>query len=295
MTNSPNVLEFRNVSRLWRAGILGATGESLALSQCSFSLRRGEVLAVVGEAGAGKSTLLALAAAQAAPSEGSIRWCGVHDHEIARPQLVGPRPWEYNFLTVRQALAFHADQLTLNHAGIQRTTRFVPLMTKVGLRGMSKVRLGQLSALDKLRVVIAQALLAEPRLICCDEPIGYLGPSERLEAGNLLRSVAAGGVGLLLATREVSTLTALGIADSSLRLAAGRVVGGLVARRSVLELAVPRLDEAMLRLSTRLPSITRRGGRLRVPLAATTPEEVLAVCREAGVSVRGSRVAEEPL
>jgi ABC-type multidrug transport system ATPase subunit len=293
-TTAP-LLEFRAVSRRWRAGILGGASEVHALSDCSFAMQRGEVVAVTGDAGAGKSTLLALAASLAVPSEGTVRWCGVHDATTARPQLIGARPWEYNFLTVRQALAFHADQLALRDAALPRPTRFLPLMARVGLRGMSRVRLGQLAAIDQLRVVVAQALLAEPRLLCCEEPLGFLGPRERLEAAALLRSVAASGVGLLIATREAHTLAALGLADRALRLHQGRLGEGVPATRSVIELAVPRADDAMLRLAARLPSVSRRGRRLRVPLGSTTPEAVLAACRDAGVAVRASRVAEEPI
>jgi len=66
-------------------------------------------------------------------------------------------------------------------------------------------------------------------------------------------------------------------------------------RQSVLELAVPAPDDAISRLLPRLPSLSRRGRRLRVPLGGTSPEAVLALCRDAGVAVRGSRVAEEAL
>ena len=75
------------------------------------------------------------------------------------------------------------------------------------------------------------------------------------------------------------------------------VMGTLRAgRRNVLELAVPSPDDAMRRLLPQLPSVARRGRRLRVPLGAgTSPESVLALCRDVGVAVRASRVAEEPV
>ena len=63
--------------------------------------------------------------------------------------------------------------------------------------------------------------------------------------------------------------------------------------RTVLELAVPSPEDAMARLASRLPSLARRGRRLRVPLFGHSPEAILALCRDAGVQVRASRVAEE--
>lgn len=288
-------LEFSHVTRRWRAGILGSAAESIAIDDCSFSVAAGEIVLVTGGGGAGKSTLLLLAAGQTPPSAGTVRWSGRADPGEARPQLIGARPWEYNFLTVRQALAFHADQLALADASLPAPARFVPLMATVGLRGLSRVRLGQLAALDRLRVVVAQALLAAPRLICCEEPFAFCGPEERLTAARLMRSVASRGTAVLIATRDATTLGALGLGDRTLRLERGRIAHDARATRTVLELAVPSPDDAMMRLSKRLPSLSRRGRRLRVPLTGLTPEAILALCRDAGVRVRGSRVAEEAL
>lgn len=289
------LLEFRAVTRRWRAGILGAAHEMTALAECSLTLREGEIMAVTGSAGAGKSTLLLVAAGRVPPSAGEVRWCGTHDPAGARPQLIGARPWEYHFLTVRQALAFHADVLALRDAALPAPTRFIPLMRRVGLRGLSRVRLGALGALDKLRVVVAQALLAQPRLICLEEPFAFCGPAERTEGIALLRRLADGGLGLVVAGRDAETCGGQGTADRVVRLVEGRVDGQRAPRRSVLELAVPSPDDAVARLLPRLPSLARRGRRLRVPLGGTSPEAVLALCRDAGVLVRASRVAEEPL
>lgn len=288
-------LEFSHVTRRWRAGILGSAAESIAIDDCSFSVAAGEIVLVTGGGGAGKSTLLLLAAGQTPPSAGTVRWSGRADPGDARPQLIGARPWEYNFLTVRQALAFHADQLALADASLPAPARFVPLMATVGLRGLSRVRLGQLAALDRLRVVVAQALLSAPRLICCEEPFAFCGPEERLTAARLMRSVASRGTAVLIATRDATTLGALGLGDRTLRLERGRITHEVHQTRTVLELAVPSPDDAMMRLSKRLPSLARRGRRLRVPLTGLTPEAILALCRDAGVRVRGSRVAEEAL
>ncbi len=290
------LLEFRQVTRRWRTGILGTSTDVLALSQASLTLHPGELMAVVGAEGSGKSTLLMLAAGLARATAGDIRWLGERDHRPLRPQLVRARPWEYHFLTVRQALAFHADVLTLGDDPIPAPTRYLPLMHRVGLYGMSRVRLGALSPLDQFRVVVAQALLSQPKLLCCDEPFAYLGPADRKLAIALLRALAGGGLSVMIAGRDAEACGGQGTADKVLRLAAGRVIGYARPRQNVLELAVPSPEDAMLRLLPRLPSVARRGRRLRVPLVGgTSPESVLALCRDAGVSVRASRVAEEVL
>lgn len=299
MTNDLGLplLALTGVSRRWRVGLLGSGVDEVALDDCTLRVGAGEVVAVTGGAGAGKSTLLLVASGQVAPTSGTVRWSGSPEPATVRPQLIGARPWEYNFLTVRQALAFHADVLSLRHAALPRRTRFVPLMTEVGLRGRSRTRLGQLSAIDRLRVVIAQALLAEARLLCCEEPLAFCGPEERVLGARLLRSIAARGIAVLVATREEATVESLGLADRIVRLERGRAIPRASVTSSVLELAVPSPEDAMARLASRLPSLARRGRRLRVPLLGATPEAVLAVFRDAGVPVRASRVAEvrEPL
>lgn len=288
------LLEFRQVTRRWRTGVLGTSTDVLALSQASLTLHAGELMAITGAGGAGKSTLLMLAAGLARPTAGEVRWQGTRDHRPLRPQFVKARPWEYHFLTVRQALAFHADVLTLGEDPIPAPTRYLPLMHRVGLYGMSRVRLGALTPLDQFRVVVAQALLSQPALLCCDEPFAYLGPTDRNVAIALLRSIAASGVAVMVAGRDGEACGGQGTADKVLRLVAGRVDGLARPRRNVLELAVPSPEDAMTRLLPRLPSVARRGRRLRVPLLpGTSPESVLALCRDAGVAVRASRVAEE--
>lgn len=290
----PPTLELRQVTRRWRSGLLGTTSEVLALSQVSLTLRAGELMAITGPAAAGKSTLLLIAAGLARATAGDVRWNGSTDHTAARPQHLKARPWEYHFLTVRQALAFHADVLSLGAQALPAPTRYLPLMHRVGLRGMSRVRLGALSPLDQLRVVIAQGLLAQPQLICLDEPFAYCSREQRRDGIALLQHIAASGVAVMVAGRDGDACGGQGTADKVMRLVDGRVDGLARPRRNVLELAVTSPDDAMQRLLPKLPSVARRGRRLRVPLQhGTSAELVLALCRDVGVSVRASRVAEE--
>lgn len=290
----PPTLELRQVTRRWRTGLLGTSTDILALSHVSLTLRVGELMAITGPAAAGKSTLLLIAAGLARPTAGEARWNGSTDHAPLRPQHLKARPWEYHFLTVRQALAFHADVLSLGEQALPAPTRYLPLMHRVGLRGMSRVRLGALSPLDQLRVVVAQGLLAHPQLLCLDEPFAYCSREERREGITLLQGIAASGMAVMVAGRDGDACGGQGTAHKVIRLVEGRVDGIARPRRNVLELAVTSPDDAMERLLPKLPSLARRGRRLRVPLHhGTSAEFVLALCRDAGVAVRASRVAEE--
>ncbi len=291
----PPLLQFLAAGRSWRPGALGTARQVVGLAPCSVSLVAGELLAVGGPAGCGKSTFAMLAAGTVPPTTGLVRWCGGPDPAAARPQVIGPRPWEYGFLTVRQALAFHADVLALRDDALPAPTRYVPLMREVGLFGMSRVRLGALGPLDQLRVTIAQALLARPRLLCIEEPFAYCGPVERRTGVSLLHRLAGRGLAIVVTGRTPEACGGQGTADRVVLLNGGVMVNAGPPRRSVLELQVTSPDDALRRLAARLPSVVRRGRRVRVPLADLSPEAVLAVCRDAGVEVRGSRVAEEAI
>ena len=292
------VLALRGVVRRW----LGPTDPTLvaaegpaALAGCTLQVRAGEVVAVTGPAAAGKSALLLVAAGRVAPTAGLVRWADADTPTPVRPQLVGARPWEYGMLTVRQALAFHADRLRGTWPDHRPPARFVPVLARVGLRGAARTRLGALEPLDAFRVVVAQALLAAPRLLCCDEPFAFLGPAEAVTAARLLRDLAGEGIGVLVASRDHAAVDVAAVADRVLRLERGRLLTRARRTQLALDLAVGRPVSAARRLAVRLPSVRRRGRTLRVPLAGRSPEAVLALCREAGVEVRGSQVAETPV
>ncbi len=218
------VVELLDVSRRWRPGILGVAPEVDALRRVTLQLFPGELVVLAGAAGAGKSALLLLATGEVAPTSGVVRWADRDEPSAVRPQRIGPRPWEYAFLSVRQAIAFHADHLLVQDARLHPPTRFLPLLRRVGLQGRSRTRLGELSALDAFRVVVAQGLLAQPSLLCCDEPFAFCGPTERAQALQLLRCVAGAGIAVLIATRDAEAIASLGRIDRIVRLRAGRIV-----------------------------------------------------------------------
>ncbi len=302
----PPVFRCTAVGRRW-SDPLGERPPVDALDGVDLALGAGELLYVEGPAGAGKSTLLMIAAGAVTPTRGMVRWVGTDDVAIVRPYRMRGRPWEYGALTVREALRHHADEVAQREPGWSAPTRFVPLLRRVGLRGVARERLGALAPIDAFRVVVAQARLSRPGLLCADDVLAALPPADLPTAVALLRGLADEGAAVLLAVREAAPVLAAGAAGRCVRLEAGRIVvrDGVVAgsgtpsvARSVsrlLELDVaPATAAQWRRLVATLPSMRVEGRRWRVPLEGRTPEQVLARCREAGVGVRGSQVVERP-
>lgn len=288
-----------------------------ALDGVDLALGAGEFVCVEGPPGAGKSTLLLIAAGVVTPTSGAVRWAGTSEVGAVRPHRLRGRPWEYGSLTVREALRHHAEEVARHESGWAAPTRFVPLLRRVGLRGVARERLGALAPIDAFRVVVAQARLSRPGLLVADDVLAALPPADLPSAVALLRGLADEGAAVLLALRDAAPVVAAGMAVRCVRLEAGRVVAiaGVDLRSGaqsgahsdtppdtravtpsasrLLELEVaPATPAQWRRLVATLPSMQAAGRRWRIPLEGRTPEQVLARCREVGIGVRGSQVVE---
>jgi len=98
-----------------------------------------------------------IAAGDVTPTRGEVWWDGEPQADAVRPHRMRGRPWEYGALTVREALRHHAEQVARREPGWAAPSRFVPLLRRVGLRGLARERLGALTPIDAFRVVVAQA------------------------------------------------------------------------------------------------------------------------------------------
>ncbi len=148
----------------------------------SFSIDRGETLAIVGQSGAGKSTLLHLLGALDKPSAGEI-YVGatalstLKSTEAARfrNREIG-YVWQFHYLLPE----FSAEENTampLLARGLQRKAALKEAgawLERVGLVGRRTHRAGELSGGEQQRVSLARALITRPKLLLADEPTGDL-------------------------------------------------------------------------------------------------------------------------
>ena len=178
--------------------------ESMALSDVTLSVGKGEFCFLTGPSGAGKTTFLKLVFREELPSQGQILVGGrnvtaIPDGQI--PELrrsIGGVFQDFKLLkrkTIRENVAF-----VLRILGVparEQTRRAFAALTSVGLHHKMHAYPLQLSGGEQQRVAIARALINEPMLLLADEPTGNLDPEMAAEIMKLFLEVNARGTTVL--------------------------------------------------------------------------------------------------
>lgn len=150
------------------------------LEDVSFTLDRGDAVAIMGPSGCGKSTLLYLLGALEPPSSGTIRLDGKNPYGLNERDQAAFRGANIGFVFQDHLLLPQLSALdnvivpTLVAPGGAAAERARELLGLVGLDQRLDHRPGELSGGERQRVAIARALVRQPSLLLCDEPTGNL-------------------------------------------------------------------------------------------------------------------------
>ena len=221
------VLEARGVSKRF--------GSLTAVDGVSLALAPGRTLGVVGESGSGKSTLGELVGGLAEPDAGEIRYDGVALASLSREgRRAYRRSVQFVFqdpvasinptFTVEHALA-DAQRALFGRRGREARERSREMLARVGLEPDAVMgrRARELSGGQAQRVAVARALLAEPRVLVCDECTSALDVTVQARLLALLRRLQAEeGCALLFVSHDMGVVAQM--ADDVLVMRAGRVV-----------------------------------------------------------------------
>jgi ABC-2 type transport system ATP-binding protein len=177
-----------------------------AVDAISFRVAAGEVFGLLGPNGAGKTTTVGVLTTRVRPSSGSASVDGVdvvRDPVLARSRLavVPQRSNLDRALTIRDNLVFHAAYHGV--PAVERNRRADALLEQFGLleRGASKPDF--VSGGQAQRIMIARALMHEPKVLFLDEPTTGLDPAARLFVWDRLRELQERGVTLVLTTHDM--------------------------------------------------------------------------------------------
>lgn len=183
-----------------------------AVDRLSFAVAEGEVFGLLGPNGAGKSTTIGVLTTRVRPSGGQALIAGVD--VVAAPQtvhsLLGVVPQRNNLdrsLSVRQNLLFHAA-----YHGVPprvRKPRAEALLEQFALSDRADDKPEFFSGGQNQRMMIARALMHDPRVLFLDEPTTGLDPAARLFVWDRIRELRDRGVTIVLSTHDMDEAAAL--------------------------------------------------------------------------------------
>ena len=168
-------------------------GPTLAVSDVSFEVRKGEILGFLGPNGAGKTTTMRVITGYLSPSEGNVNVAGfnVVDDPLEVKKRIGylpELPPVYPDMTASEYLAFVARIKGVPRAELGR--RIQEVSEKCAISDVQRKEIGKLSKGYRQRVGLAQALIHNPDVLILDEPTAGLDPKQIIETRELIKALA---------------------------------------------------------------------------------------------------------
>ena len=196
---------------------------TLALGGLDLEVPAGSFFGLLGPNGAGKTTLISAVCNLLRPTGGEIRVFGLPNSSLAARRMIGIAEQEPNldrFLTVRETLIYHGGYYGMTRAESAR--RAAEMIDVFDLRAKADVRAPKLSGGQKRRLLLARALLHEPRLVILDEPTAGVDLELRHELWRYIRRLHEQGTTIVLTTHYLEEAEAL--CEEIALISGGRIV-----------------------------------------------------------------------
>jgi len=200
------LIQIENLWKIYHTGEI----DFAALKEISFTVERGEFVAIMGPSGSGKSTLMNILGCLDRPSRGRYLLDGVEVAGLDADALAGIRNQKIGFVfqgfnLLHRTTAMENVELPILYSNLpayERTARARDALEQVGLGDRIYHYPNQLSGGQQQRVAIARALVLRPPLILADEPTGNLDTRTSVEIMALFQDLNAHGITIILVTHE---------------------------------------------------------------------------------------------
>lgn len=195
-----------HLSKIYNTG----TVETVALSDISFSIEKGESVAIMGPSGSGKSTLMHILGALDMPTSGEYILDGNSIRDLSEDQLAEIRNRKIGFVfqsynLLPRSSALKNVMLPMMYAGIpkdERIKKAEQFLQMVGLGERIHYTSNQLSGGQQQRVAIARALVMNPAILLADEPTGNLASVQGEEIMRIFQTLHDRGNTVIMITHE---------------------------------------------------------------------------------------------
>jgi len=284
-------------------------GETVALHGLDLRVGEGDFFGLLGPNGAGKTTTIGILTTRVRPTAGTAIVAGadVRTDPVGvrlRIGVVPQRPNPDRSLNVLENLLFHAAYFGIPSASA--SARATALLTQLGIADKAQAKVDALSGGQQQRLMIARALIHEPRVLFLDEPTVGLDPQARLALWDILRSLHADGRTIVMTTHYMEEAEQLcnriAIVDQG-RLLAEDTPAALVARApggTLIELSVDSDASALVDQALAIQgiaSVNAQGNVLRAysDCGGQVIPALIAVAEGAGRAVTNIHLASPNL
>ena len=260
------IISISGLVRRFQAG-----GEAVAvLRGVDLDIRRGEMVAIIGQSGSGKSTLMNILGCLDRASEGTYRFAGKDVGKLDADALAALRREHFGFIFQRYQLLPDLDavenvEVPAVYAGAdatKRRERAIALLTRLGLGDRLDHRPNALSGGQQQRVSVARALMNGGEVILADEPTGALDSHSGKELMALLKELHADGHTIIIVTHDPQIAAQ---AERVIEIADGEIIAD---RHNVEPRQVEKTETEIKPAASWRRGLDRTGEALRMALRA---------------------------
>lgn len=200
------MIKTENLTKIFRTDEV----ETVALSNVSIEIQKGEFVAIMGPSGCGKSTLLNILGLLDNPTEGKYYFIGQEVADFTERQRARLRKENIgfifqNFNLIDELTVFENVELPLiylDYSAKERRAKVEEVLERMQITHRKKHFPMQLSGGQQQRVAVARAVVANPKLILADEPTGNLDSTHGEEVMNLIEGLNKSGTTVIIVTHS---------------------------------------------------------------------------------------------